>query len=208
MIGFYNYTVILTYIGLISSVCGIYFAMGRHHITTAVVLLMVSGLCDMFDGKIARTRERTEDEKRFGIQIDSLCDLICFGFLPCAIGYAVGMQRFYHIAVLAFFTLAAVIRLAYFNVMEESRQKRTSEVRREYEGLPVTSIALILPLFYSFRKDMGELFPELYMILLFTVGVAFITRFKLKKPKMKTMLLLIGIGAVEFIWLVIKARLG
>ena len=81
MIGFYNYTVILTYMGLASSLIGIYLAMSGSHITMAVIALMISGLCDMFDGKVARTRKRTDDEKKFGIQIDSLCDLICFGLL-------------------------------------------------------------------------------------------------------------------------------
>ena len=172
MIGFYNYTVILTYMGLASSLIGIYLAMSGSHITMAVIALMISGLCDMFDGKVARTRKRTDDEKKFGIQIDSLCDLICFGLLPAAIGYSVGMNKFYHIAIMIFFTLAALIRLAYFNVAEESRQVRTSEARREYEGLPVTSVALILPLFYSFRKDMGALFPDIYAFLLLLIGAA------------------------------------
>ncbi len=206
MIGFYNYTVILTYIGLASSLSGIFLAMEGNHITLSVVLLMISGLCDMFDGKIARTRKRTDDEKKFGIQIDSLCDLICFGFLPAAIGYSIGMHEVYHYIIMIFFTLAAVIRLAYFNVVEETRQSKTSEVRHEYEGLPVTSVALILPLFYSFRKDMGMLFPDLFAFLLLLIGIAFITRFKLKKPKMKTMLIFIGVGAIELIWLIYKVK--
>lgn len=206
MIGFYNYTVILTYIGLISSLIGIYLTMSGTHITMAVIALMISGLCDMFDGKVARTRKRTEEEKRFGIQIDSLCDLICFGVLPAAIGYSVGMNKFYHVVVMIFFTLAALIRLAYFNVAEESRQVRTSDARREYEGLPVTSVALILPLFYSFRKDIGVLFPDIYAFLLLLIGAAFITRFKLKKPKMKTMLIFIAVGAAEMIWLIYKVK--
>lgn len=206
MIGFYNYTVILTYIGLASSLVGIYLAMDGKYITAAIVALMISGLCDMFDGKVARTRQRTEEEKKFGIQIDSLCDLICFGFLPAAIGYSIGMTKVHHIPIMVFFTLAAVIRLAYFNVMEESRQKKTNAVRKEYEGLPVTSVALILPLFYSFRKDMGELFPDIYSMLLLFIGIAFITRFKLKKPKMKTMLIFIAVGALELIWLIYKVK--
>lgn len=206
MIGFYNYTVVLTYLSLTSSLMGIYIAMGGKNVSAAVVALMVSGLCDMFDGKVARTRKRTDDEKNFGIQIDSLCDLICFGLLPSVIGYAIGLNKIYHIAVMVFFTLAAVIRLAYFNVTEESRQKKTKEVRHEYEGLPVTSVALILPLFYSFRRDMGVLFPDLYAFLLLLIGIAFITRFKLKKPKMRTMLIFIGVGLLEFLWLVYKVK--
>ena len=58
MIGFYNYTVILTYMGLASSLIGIYLAMSGSHITMAVIALMISGLCDMFDGKIARATKR------------------------------------------------------------------------------------------------------------------------------------------------------
>lgn len=207
MIGFYNYTVILTYIGLASAVTGIYFAMDGKHLIVSVIALLLSGLCDMFDGKIARTRQRTEPEKKFGIQIDSLCDLICFGFLPGAIGYAVGMDKLYHYFILVFFTLAAVIRLAYFNVMEEERQKKTKDVRRTYEGLPVTSVALIMPLLYGFKKNIGEkYFAEVYAFVMLAVGIAFITRFKVKKPQMKTMLIFVGIGALEFLWLLYKYK--
>ncbi len=209
MIGFYNYTVILTYVGLASAVTGIYFAFdSRMPLIISVIALLLAGLCDMFDGKVARTKkDRTEAEKKFGIQIDSLCDLICFGFLPGAIGYAVGMNKIYHYFILVFFTLAAVIRLAYFNVMEEERQKKTKEVRREYEGLPVTSVALIMPLLYSFRSNIGdEYFAEVYAGVMLAVGIAFITRFKVKKPKMKTMLIFVGVGALEFLWLMFKDK--
>lgn len=72
MIGFYDYTVVVTYISLVSSILGMFCAIdGR--LTLAVSCLAFSGLCDMFDGKIARTKKnRTDDEKSFGIQIDFL----------------------------------------------------------------------------------------------------------------------------------------
>ena len=74
MIGFYDYTVIMTYISVVSSMIGIFCAV-TDHISAAVCCLAFSGLCDMFDGKIARTKNnRTEEEKCFGIQIDSLAD--------------------------------------------------------------------------------------------------------------------------------------
>ena len=198
MIGFYSYTVILTYISLASAMAGIFFASGMiggtPHTTYAIVCLMISGLCDMFDGKIARTKkDRTEEEKKFGIQIDSLCDVICFGVLPSVIGYSVGLNTPLDLPVLILFPLCAVIRLAYFNVAEESRQKKTEEVRKVYEGLPVTSVALILPLVYSFHRDIGSIFPQVYETLMLLTAIAFITRFKVKKPGMKTMLAFIGI---------------
>lgn len=211
MIGYYNYTVILTYISLLSSILGIFFASGiggsAPHPEYAVVCLMVSGLCDMFDGKIARTMKRTEEEKKFGIQIDSLCDLICFGVLPVVIGYSIGMNSWADIPVLMLFPLCAVIRLAYFNVTEDERQQKTAENRRVYEGLPVTSVALILPLLYSFREDIGiERFPYVYGAVLFLIAIAFITRFRVKKPSFKTMLWFIGFGALELLWLLYKTK--
>ena len=209
MIGFYNYTVILTYLSLVSSVFGIYFACGIGGMQSrplyAIICLMISGLCDMFDGKIARTRKRTDAEKKFGIQIDSLCDLVCFGVLPSVIGYSVGMNGWADLPILILFPLCAVIRLAYFNVMEDERQKKTTENRREYEGLPVTSVSLILPLLYSFKKEIGaEYFPIVYGFFLFIIALAFITRFKVKKPGMRTMMGFIGVGAIELIWLLYK----
>ena len=176
MIGFYNYTVILTYLSLVSSVIGMLLACGlcggQPRPTYAIICLMVSGLCDMFDGKIARTKkDRTDDEKKFGIQIDSLCDAVCFGVLPAVIGYSVGLDSWIDVPVLVLFPLCAVIRLAYFNVSEESRQKKTTENRKVYEGLPVTSVSLILPLLYSFHKDIGkEYFPAVYGIAMLIIA--------------------------------------
>lgn len=212
MIGYYNYTVILTYMSLISSVLGMFFAMGMSgsiHPEYAIICLMISGLCDMFDGKVARTKKnRSESEKQFGIQIDSLCDAVCFGVLPSIIGYSIGMKSWCDVPVLVMFPLCAVIRLAYFNVAEEERQKQTSDVRKVYEGLPVTSVALILPLIYSFHKDIGsELFPTIYGFALLLIAIAFITRFKIKKPTMKTMITFIVVGALELVWMLYKTKI-
>ena len=102
MIGFYDYTVILTYISL-ASIIGIFCAVTGHP-KWAVFCLAFSGLCDMFDGKIARTKKnRTEDEKQFGIQIDSLCDVVCFGVFPIVLCYELGMRRIYSMAILVLF---------------------------------------------------------------------------------------------------------
>ena len=213
MIGYYNYTVILTYMSLVSSVVGMFFALGINcgapHPEYAIICLMLSGLCDMFDGKIARTKKnRTENEKQFGIQIDSLCDVICFGVLPSIIGYSVGMSSWLDMPILVMFPLCAVIRLAYFNVAEEIRQKKTEDVRKVYEGLPVTSVALIIPLLYSFSEDIGgKLFPAVYGLAMFLIAIAFITRFKVKKPSMKTMLCFIGVGVVELVWMLYKTKI-
>ena len=72
MIGFYDYTVLLTYLGFASGVIGIYFSVLGNPFA-AIICLMFSGLCDMFDGKVARTKKRrTVEERNFGVQLDSL----------------------------------------------------------------------------------------------------------------------------------------
>ena len=139
MIGFYDYTVIMTYISVVSSMIGIFCAV-TDHISAAVCCLAFSGLCDMFDGKIARTKKnRTEEEKCFGIQIDSLADIVCFGILPIVLGFKLGMCHIYGIAILLFYGLAGLIRLAYFNVMEENvrmKPPKTENIIRDFPSHP------------------------------------------------------------------------
>ena len=94
MIGFYDYTVVLTYLSLVSAGLGIFISLnGDGHPYIGVFFLLFCGLCDAFDGKVARTKkDRTEEECKFGIQIDSLSDLVAFGVLPACIGEAVLIQ--------------------------------------------------------------------------------------------------------------------
>ena len=114
MIGVYDYTVIATYLSLLLGLAGIYSA-AQNAPLAAMLYLMLAGLLDAFDGRIARTKaNRTDAEKRFGIQIDSLNDLVCFGVLPAAIGWSTGCKNFWFMAAMSFFALCALIRLAYF----------------------------------------------------------------------------------------------
>lgn len=207
MIGFYDYTVVLTYIGFASGVTGIFCASTRH-LRWAVFFLAFSGLCDMFDGKIARTKkDRTKDEKSFGIQIDSLCDMVCFGVLPIVICYKLGMKYIFSMAILILYGLAGVIRLGYFNVMEAKRQEETSENRKYYQGLPITSMAIALPLFFV----VSPLFPShqgMLVILHFlvaAVGAMFVTDVKIRKLSTKELFLLVAVVAaavavIIFVW--------
>ena len=78
-------------------------------------------------------KNRTEHEKVFGIQIDSLCDLVCFGVFPAVIGYHYNSVYPLRLIASIMIVLGAVIRLGYFNVMEEERQRNTTENRKEYK---------------------------------------------------------------------------
>ena len=176
LIGFYNYTVWLTFIGMLSSVVGMGFAV-QGKIIAAVICLMFSGFCDMFDGIVARTKKnRTDEEKRFGIQLDSLSDIVCFGVLPFVIGVSVGAREWWQIAIMALFALAGLIRLAYYNVTEETRQQQTDEKRKHYLGVPITSSALTVPLLFCFRGLLAGAFPIAYTLLLLVNGALFLLK--------------------------------
>ena len=211
MIGFYDYTVILTYMSLASAVSGMACACSGHPIW-ATLCLLFCGLCDMFDGTVARTKKnRTEEEKAFGIQIDSLSDIVAFGVLPAVIAVTVTECAWYVCVIAVFYVLAGLIRLAYFNVTEELRQKSTAEVRKSYAGLPITSAALIFPTFYSIIAvycmcvDNIKIFLELFAkdllsallgALMLITAILFIVPIKVRKPGTKTLYLFLAIGLV------------
>ncbi len=198
MVGFYNYTVILTYMSLVSSVVGMTLAM-EGETNSALGCMLFSGLCDSFDGKVARTRKRTEEEKRFGIQIDSLCDVVCFGVFPAVLGYAVGLDSPVQVAVLAAYVLAGVIRLAYFNVTEETRQSRSGGVRENYLGVPITTAALVVPLFFLLERFVSaEVFLWLFTAFLALLGFSFIAPIRVVKPHGKGVYALLGAGLAVF----------
>ncbi len=207
MIGYYDYTVILTYVGFSSGVAGIFCASTRH-LRLAVFFLALAGLCDMFDGKIARTKKnRTEDEKSFGIQIDSLCDMVCFGVLPIIICFMLGMKHIYSMVILILYGLAGVIRLGYFNVMEAKRQAETNESRKYYQGLPITSMAIALPIVFV----VSPLFPNHHIflavlhVLVAAVGGLFVTDIRIRKLSAKELFLLVivvaaAVAVIVFVW--------
>ena len=226
MLGFYDYTVWLTYISLMSAVAGIGISLhGAGHPYWGIFFLMLSGLCDAFDGRVARTKkDRSNTQKAFGIQIDSLTDVVAFGVLPVCIGESIatigpeiaGVTKFMlHsdvervvvktivICILMFYVLAAMIRLAYFNVMEEERQKTEDGCRKTYVGLPVTASALIFPTILLLQYVISfDITPIYYMALLVT-AILFLSKIEVVKPGLRGILIMVGIGAVEAVLLLL-----
>ena len=181
-IGFYSYTVILTYLSLISGCLGILFST-QGKLGLAIGCLAFSGLCDIFDGMVARTKKnRTPDEKNFGIQIDSLCDLICFGVLPGVYLYFSGLNTPWGIAIVMFYILCALIRLAFFNVIESKRQEKEDGCAKYYRGLPVTTSAIIFPVVFLIGVPMPDnALLVTHYILPVIIGFLFIADFRVPK---------------------------
>ena len=191
MIGFYNYTVIITYLSVVSAGVGMYLV-SQGDLKKGIFFFMFSGLCDMLDGPVSRTKkDRTETERKFGIQIDSLCDCVSFGVQPAIVYYFIAKYQlpegtFVHRIAFVLgilLMLAAVIRLAFFNVSEEDRQKTEgNKLRAYYRGLPVTNVTWILPLFFLTRYFTSGL--TFFIIMLVSEALtAFLFLLDFKMPK-------------------------
>ena len=207
MIGFYDYTVVLTYISLICSVFGMTQAIdGRFRV--AIVCLALSGLLDMFDGKVARTKkDRTDDQKLFGVQIDSLCDVVCFGIFPAMICYILGVRGILGGIIIAYYGVCSVIRLAFFNVLETNRQREEDGANKYYHGLPITTMAIVLPLAFLLNFCISQFaFKCVLMVVLAVVGTLFIVDFKLKKPSNKMLAVLVFVVAAAVIVILLFSK--
>ena len=151
----------------------------------------------------------------YGIQIDSLSDLVAFGVLPACIGAAMfrrlsiekgHVTHTYTVllfAVLAVYVLAAMIRLAYYNVTEEERQKDDSGVRKNYTGLPVTSASLIFPTVLLIHYLLPADITPVYLAVMVFTAFLFLSKISIKKPGLRGILIMVAIGAVEFALLVV-----
>ena len=195
-VGFYHYGVVLTYLSVIAAITGICFSVGGNKDNlpwVGVICLMISGVCDAFDGAVAKTRKnRTREDKMFGERIDSLSDLIAFGVAPVMIGFGMHINRWYYIPVYGLFVLCALIRLAYYDVTEEIRMDAEGGRRTFYEGLPVTNVAFILPIFYLVAVMFPIHHPARNLTMLcgyVLIAFLFVLRFKMPKLGIKGLII-------------------
>ncbi|MCR5706445.1 MAG: CDP-alcohol phosphatidyltransferase family protein [Acholeplasmatales bacterium] len=199
MVGYWNYTVWLTYISTLLAVLGVSLCIINpgHSADYAVLCLLVCGGLDMFDGKVARTKkDRTEFEKDNGIQIDSLSDLLAFGILPAAIALRLFLDSSIKehsiafaivVVALLFYVLFGLVRLGYFNALEHERSKTDDSVLKFYTGMPITMAAFFMPIAYLFKfTNMSSLaFAWLYFAVLVILGLLFVLKIKVPKAGKK-----------------------
>ena len=176
----WNKSVILSYVGLVFAIVGMYICVTTGNILHALSCLIVSGVCDLFDGKIARMCKRTKDEIKFGIQLDSLVDTASFVVFPIIILLTMGLTDWYQLPVLALFAICGIARLGHFNCLVEDSDKPVPF----YTGLPVTAIAMVLPLLYLFSYIIpSNIYPIVLTILIGVNALLNILTIKVKKQK-------------------------
>ena len=180
-------SVLVTYLGVIFASISMYFAFTKmafsdvSYMRYSLVFLVLAGICDMFDGKVARMCKRTKEEKEFGIQIDSLADTVDFVVLPVVIMLSLGMYRIIDVIAYTLLILCGVSRLGFFNV-----HASMDNPVKYYSGLPVTSTAIIYPILGLLHGQISEtLFQNIYLGATFLIAFLFIA--KIKVPKLKGM---------------------
>jgi CDP-diacylglycerol--serine O-phosphatidyltransferase len=141
---------------------------------------MISGVCDLFDGMVARRCKRTEEEKLFGIELDSLVDVISFIALPICIFIAMGLTHVWDIIIYLIFALVGIARLAYFNIDTADSENAI----KYYLGLPVTYVALIFPFVFLLSKVIpSNIFSIIFEVAILVVSLFELLKIKIPKPK-------------------------
>jgi len=180
IIGKWNKSVILTYIGLAFAILGIYTALIEKNVLLSFMCLMLAGVCDMFDGKVARMCKRNDEEIQFGIELDSLVDVVCFVVLPIIIYFSLGFTAWYNILSYILFAICGIARLGYFNVCIATKDGKAIKY---YEGLPVTVSAITFPLMYLLSYVMTDnMFYIFFSVLIAVEAIFNILKIKIKKP--------------------------
>jgi len=177
-IGVYNLPGLVTLSGLVLSFLACYFSyLGNFKI--AMVFFMYAGVCDLFDGLIAKRVNLSDEEKLFGVQIDSVVDMASFGIAPVIIAVHTGFSSIPDLILLFMYVCAAAMRLAYFNIHGTTAEGKL----RFYTGLPVTFSAMIFPLTYAFLYIQNtELNNHLLRLVFFMVAFMFVLKIKIPKP--------------------------
>ena len=183
LIGNYNKPVLLTYCGIVISLLGMMLSLGGE-IRYGFVCLIAAGICDLFDGRFANLFKRSAYEKGFGVEIDSLGDMINFAAFPVVLFYSLGLTQWWHLLLFSFYVLAAVTRLAHFNVV--AKQHEASQRPTYFQGLPVTYSALIFPVVWLmchwwWPSGLSTVFPCTILV----VGLLFVLNVKIPKPGLK-----------------------
>jgi len=200
-IGKYNKSLIITYLGIVFAIVGMNYALCGN-LRYSMICMIIAGVCDLFDGKVARMCKRTDDEKLFGIEADSLADMVGFVVFPVIFGYALGLNHWYNIIGYIFLVLAGITRLGFFNISVSQTNKDTPV--KTYSGLPVTSTSIIFPFLWFISEIFNFSVKMVYPYIVYLVALLFILNFKIPKLRGKAYIVvsILAIIAVVLLFII------
>ena len=160
---------VLTLLALCAGMTAMRFAMGGNFVG-AVYAIIVAGIFDGLDGRIARLLKSTSS---FGAELDSLSDFVSFGVAPAAVLYLWTMLRLDGVgwAIVLFYAVCCALRLARFNI--EAGNSRPAYATPFFTGMPAPAGAglVMVPMFLSF--EWGDwLFRSPYLSAVIVAGIA------------------------------------
>ena len=134
--GIFLLPVTITSIGLLSGFYSLISAINAHF-ELAAVMIAVAFVCDGLDGRTARA---THTSSQFGVEYDSLSDVVAFGVAPAGLAYMWALKPLGPWAwfVSGMYVVCAALRLARFNVQTASMDKN------RFNGLPVPGAAMMI----------------------------------------------------------------
>lgn len=149
----------------------------ENRLDLAIAAIALAVLLDGLDGRIARLLQTSS---RFGAELDSLADFVCFGVVPVLILYFWGLNELRAVGWIAVlvFAMCAALRLARFNVMLED-PARPAFAGNFFVGVPAPAAALtvMLPIYLEFLGVPKTLFTiALAMIYVIAIGLLMVSR--------------------------------
>ena len=146
----------------------------------ALAALILAGLADLFDGYIARKLDMGAFERDFGVQLDTVVDVLSFVAAPAVIGVVATGADPMVMASAVIFMIAGLVRLAHFNTAAVSEDA----VKNSHSGLPVTYAALVLPLaFIAMEFLSGQLFRMALGAVFLLLAALFVVPITVPKPR-------------------------
>ena len=188
VIGYYNLANLVTILGLCCALLAC-FLLAQGNTAVAMLAFACAGLCDMMDGRIARSSGTTGQRVRFyGVQLDSLCDVVSFGVVPCFMAFWLGYRGTPDILIYLLFSACGATRLANFNmeVALDSPNLRSNQ----FTGLPIPFSVIIFPLLLIVHVLAGPV-AWLFRLVFLLVGFGYILRVRIPKPSGKLQIAII-----------------
>jgi len=139
--------------------------------------IILAGIFDVLDGRVARI---TKSQSNFGMEYDSIADVVSFGIAPAFLSYVWVLQSFGRLgwAGAFFFAACGALRLARFNTISQDLPKSY------FVGLPIPAAANLIAAAVIAYHDLHFNYPEVVMlILVFALGLLMVSTVRYRSFK-------------------------
>ncbi len=159
--------------------CGFYSILHsfNHQFDKAAYAILFAGIFDVLDGRVARI---TKSTSQFGLEYDSIADVVSFGVAPAILAYVWALQPYGRLgwAGAFFFCAAGALRLARFNTISEELPKSY------FLGLPIPAAANMVAGVVISSHEMGVNYPDsLVLFLVFALGLLMVSSIRYRSFK-------------------------